>query len=68
MRKRKPTLLTLDPQAVQVLETVPKGGRSEYVSELIIDDGHEKGVLGPDLDQAPDDEKSAEKSPEESGA
>ena len=44
-RKRKEIKLTLDPDAHEVLETVPHGKKSEYVSELIIDDGQERGVL-----------------------
>ena len=69
VRKRKPTLLTLDPQAVRVLQSVPKRGRSEYVSELIIDDGLERGVItGPVLDQPDSTRKSDSKSPMESGA
>ena len=29
-----------------MLETVPSGKRSEYVGDLIVDDGLERGVLG----------------------
>ena len=45
-RQTKQVKLRLDPQAVQVLETVPSGKRSEYVGDLIVDDGLERGVLG----------------------
>lgn len=45
-RRKSPRVnLTLKAQAVEVLETVPKRARSEYVSELIIDDGFERGLL-----------------------
>lgn len=55
-RKRKVVPFSLDPDAVTVLETVPKGGRSDYVSELIIDDGVDRGILGgPALDQNGED-------------
>lgn len=46
-RRKSPRVsLTLKPQAIEVLETVAKGGRSEYVSELIIDDGVDRGLVG----------------------
>ena len=34
--------LRLDPHAAEVLERVPAGKRSEYVSDLIVDDADQK--------------------------
>lgn len=52
---------SMDPQAVEVLETVPKRQRSEYVSELIIDDGVDRGIL---VDSLSDGSKSEPEKPE----
>ena len=54
--------LRLDPQAVQVLETVPSGKRSEYVGDLIVDDGLERGVLGEPLGNASETPRKSAKS------